>query len=230
MQKLDKPQTKEYGPLAMWAGDLEDLFAELKNCAGIDFVADNVRFESVDEFVEFSKGRNPSSVEVTASEPYLSIELFQRWARVYVSSSDLLASGLFLKIDSILSRCERKPKCFYQYTWVVGSAVIIPQISYLPPLRPYDFLALWLSSLIFFWMLYVVFIHLWRFSIIRPLHREKSPNFFRRNIDAIVVAVIAALIGAVLGAVATKIVDGALPSLGPVAPQVDQPPVEPPSS
>ncbi|OOF20750.1 hypothetical protein BZJ18_16710 [Salinivibrio sp. IB872] len=73
----------------MWASDLEDLFSELTNCTGIDLVANYVKFESVGEFVEFIKGRNPTS--------------------------NLLASGLFHKIDSILSRCERKPKFFYQY-------------------------------------------------------------------------------------------------------------------
>ena len=47
MQKLDKPQTKEYGPLTMWASDLEDLFGELKNCVGIEFVADDVKFRKI---------------------------------------------------------------------------------------------------------------------------------------------------------------------------------------
>lgn len=230
MQKLDRPQTKDYGPLIMWASDLEYLFAELNNCTGIEFVADDVKFESVDEFVEFSKGRNPSSVEITAGEPYLSIELYQRWARIYVSSSDLLASGLFLKIDSILSRCERKPRFFYQYAWVIGSVIVIPNIFYLPPLKSYDYLNLWASVFAFSWMLYVAFIHLWRFSIVRPMHREESPGFFRRNIDAIVVAVIAALFGAIVGVAGTKMVEKVWPGTNPVAPQVDQPLAEPPSS
>jgi class 3 adenylate cyclase len=40
MRKLDRSQSKEYGPLVIWAGDLIELLSELKDCSGIDFVAD----------------------------------------------------------------------------------------------------------------------------------------------------------------------------------------------
>lgn len=226
MEKLDKPQTKDYGPLVMWASDLKDLFAELNNCTNIEFVADDVKFESVDEFVKVSKGRNPSTVKITARDPYLTIELYHRWARLYVSSSQLLASGLFLKIDSILSRCERKPKFFYRYAWALGSTWVLPNIFYLPPLNPYNYFFFWTFGLTFLWLTYVAFIHLWRFSMIHPMHREERPSFFRRNFDAIVIAVISALLGAVGGAAATKMTDRVWPSPKPAverdAPQAAQ--------
>lgn len=227
MEKLDKPQLKNYGPLKMWASDLEELFSELKDCTKIEFIADDVKFESVDEFVKVSKGRNPSIVKITARDPYLSVELYQRWARLYVSSSQLLASGLFQKIDLILCRCERKPKFFYRYAWVLGSSWVLPNIFYLPPLKPYNYLYFWIIGLTFSWLLYVAFIHLWRFSIIRPMRIEESPSFFQRNIDAIVVAVISAMLGAVGGAAATKFTDKFWPSPNPVvkrdAPQAGEP-------
>lgn len=226
MEKLDKAQTKDYGPLVICASDLEDLFAELSNCTDIELVADDVRFESIDEFVKVSKGRNPSVAKISARAPYLTIEFNHSWARLYVSSSQLLASGLFLKIDLILSRCERKPKFFYRYAWVMGSGLVLPNIFYLPPLKPYNHLYFWVAGLTFSWMLYVVFIHLWRFSIIRPMHRENVPSFFRRNTDAIVVAVISALLGAVCGAAATKMADRVWPSPNPAV-ECDAPHLSP---
>lgn len=212
MEKLDKPLTKDYSPLVMWASDLEDLYDVLRNCSNIELVVDDMKFESVDEFVKVRKGRNPSVVKITASDPYITIELFNRWARLYVSSSQLLASGLFLKIDLILSRCERKPKFFYQYAWALGSTWVLPNIFYLPPLKPFNYLYFWTVGLTFSWLVFVAFIHLYRFSIIRPMHQEERPSFFQRNIDAIVIAVISALLGAVGGAATTKMADKVWPS------------------
>lgn len=212
MEKLDKPQSKDYGPLVMWAGDLVELFSELKDCTNIEFVADDVKFKSVEEFVKESRGRNPSEVKITACSPYLTVALYPRSARLYVSSSQLLPSGLFLKIDSILSRCERKPKFFYRYAWVIGSSWVLPNVFYLPPLKPYSYLSLWAIGLTFSWAIYVTFVHLWRFSTVQPIHREERPGFVRRNIDAIVIAVISALLGAVIGAAATKVADRVWPN------------------
>ena len=212
MEKLDIPQSKDYGPLVMWAGDLVELLSVLKDCTNIEFVADDVKFESIEEFVKESKGRNPSIVKITARDPYLTVELYHRWARLYISSSQLLPSGLFLKIDSILNRCERKPKFFYGYAWAYGSSLVLPNIFYLPPLKPYSYLSIWVIGLTFSWIIYIAFVHLWRFSIIQPIHREERSGFFRRNIDSIVVAVISALLGAVGGAAATKFADRVWPA------------------
>lgn len=234
MERLDKPQSKDYGPLVIWAADLTELFSELKNCSNVELIADNVKFDSVEEFIKESRGRNPTNVEITARDPYLTVELYQRWARLYVSSSELVPSGLFLKIDSILSRCERKPKFFYRYLWVLISTWVFPNIFYLPPLKPYGYLGYWVTALTFSWHIYVGFIHLWRFSTVRPMHREDRPSFFRRNMDAIVIAVISALLGAIGGAAATKFADKVWPSSpNPAverdAPQAAQPPAPRPS-
>ncbi len=72
MENLDKPQSKSYQPLVLWVGDLIELFSYLKDCTDIEFVADDVKFESVDEFVKESKGRNPSVVRINFLECSLS--------------------------------------------------------------------------------------------------------------------------------------------------------------
>lgn len=223
MEKLDKPQSKDYGPLVIWAGDLVELFSELRDCTNIEFVADDVKFESVDEFVKESKGRNPSNVKITAPNPYLTVELYHHWARLYVSSSQLLPSGLFLKIDSILSRCERKPRFFYRYAWAWACYFVLPWVFFLPPLRPFDYLGFWFLGLIFSWMTYISFVRLRRFSIVQPIHREERPGFVRRNIDGIVKVVISALLGAVIGAAATKVADRVWPNCPNTAVERDAP-------
>jgi hypothetical protein len=207
MEKIDKSQMKDYGPLVMWTNDLEELFSELSNRSKFEFIADDVKFDSVEELNKVSKGRNPSKVKFSASDPDLTVELYPHWARLYVSSSELLASGLFLKIDLILSRCEKKPKFFYQYVWAFGGVFVLQNLFMLPPLKPYTNLYLCVVALSLLWLFYVIFIKGWRFSIIRPMHREERPSFFRRNFDAIVVAIISGVFGALVGVVATKMAD-----------------------
>lgn len=235
MEKLDKPLSKDYGPLVIWASDLEELFSELEKCKDINFVADDVKYESVEEFITVSKGRNPQIVKIKARDPYIDIELYHRWARLYVSSSELLASGLFLKIDSILSRCERKPRLIYRFALYYGISSIFPAISFLPPLKPYSNPILGALLLTLLWFIYVLYIHMWHFSTIRPMHREERPGFFRRNADSIVIAIIAALLGAVVGVAATKMADKLWPSIassavvGNTSPAI-QPPTSRPSN
>lgn len=209
MEKLDPPLNKDYGPLIMWASDLADLLSDLKDCTDIEFVADNVKYESIEEFIKESKGRNPSKVMIKALNPYLKVELYEHSASLYVSSSQLLPSGLFYKIDSILNRCERKPKIFYRQSWTIGSSIVPVILFNVTRLKPYFYHFTWIYGLAFSWMIYVAFIVTMRHSIVQPIHKEERPSFISRNIDSIIIAVIAALIGAVIGAVATKMVDKA---------------------
>lgn len=212
MEKLDTSRSKNYGPLVIWANDLFDLLSELKDCKDFKLIADDVKFDSIEEFIQESRGRKPSVVKIEVREPYLTIELYPSWARLYVSSSQLLASGLFLKVDSILSRCERKPRFFFSYIWAVGSSLIIPRLFYLSPLKPFAHLQICVFVLSFTWMFYLLYIRLWKFSSVLPVRQEYRPSFIKRNKDGIVIAVISALLGAVGGAAATKVADRIWPN------------------
>jgi hypothetical protein len=212
MEKLDTSRSKDYGPLVIWANDLFDLLSELKDCKDFELIADDVKFDSIEEFIQESRGRKPSVVKIKVREPYLTIEFYPRWARLYVSSSQLLASGLFLKVDLILARCERKPRFLYSFAWPVVGAWTIPNLFYLSPLKPFAYMQIWISVLIFAWVFFVGFIHLWKFSSVHPVRQEDRPGFIKRNTDSIVIAVISALLGAVGGAAATKMADRIWPS------------------
>ncbi len=231
MEKLDKSQSKNYSPLVLWADDLEELLAVLKDCAGgIKFVADDVGFDSVDEFVMESKGRDPSVVRITSSDPYLTVELYPRWASLYLSSSKLLPSGVFLKIDSILSRCQRKPRFFYRLGWAAASCWLIPYVFWLPQLKAFRYLSLVVACLTVLWLTSVAIVQLWHFSVVRPIYRASSPGFIRRNRDSIAIAIISAL----LGAAATKMADMAWPNHSNIAAETVAPPagqpVNPPAN
>lgn len=224
MEKLDTSRSKDFGPLVIWANDLFDLFFELKDCKDFELIADDVKFDSIEEFIQESRGRKPSVVKIKVRDPYLTIELYPRWARLYVSSSQLLASGLFLRVDAVLSRCERKPRFFFSFAWPVGSAWIIPNLFYLLPFKPYAYLQIWILVLTLIWMFFVGYIHIWKFSSIHPARIEDRPGFIKRNTDGIVIAVIAAFLGAVGGVAATKVADRIWPNSPNIAVERDASP------
>jgi hypothetical protein len=212
MKKLDKSQSKEYGPLEIWAGDLTELFSELENCKNIEFTADDVSYDSIAEFLQETNGRNSTIVKISAREPYLTIELHKMWARFYISSSQLLASGLFHKIDAILSRCERKPKFFYKAWCLWLSVMILPNIFFIPILMPYYYLKIYVIAFVIIWIIYGAYIHFLHFSTIHSIRKEDSPSFFRRNIDGIIIAVISAVLGALVGVITPKLFDKIWPN------------------
>ena len=224
MERLDSSRSKEYGPLVIWANDLVELFSELKDCKDLEFVADDVKFDSIEEFIQECRGRKLSEVKIKVREPYLTSDLYPSWAKLYVSSSQLLASGLFLKVDSILSRCERKPRFFFSWAWPACSAWVIPNLFYLTPLKPLAHLQVWAFVLTFAWMFFVGYIHLWKFSTVYPVRQEDRPGFIKRNRDGIVIAVISALLGAVMGAAATKLADRIWPNSPNIAVERDASP------
>ena len=86
MERLDTSRSKEYGPLVIWANDLVELFSVLKDCKDLEFVVDDVKYDSIDEFIQENRGRKPSEVKIKVREPYLTIDLYPRWAKLYVSS------------------------------------------------------------------------------------------------------------------------------------------------
>lgn len=134
--------------------------------------------------------------------------LYPRWAHVYVSSSQLVASGLFLKIDSILSRCERKPRFLFSFWWAIIGVWASSSLLYLEPFKPYAYLQIWTQMLTLSWVILVIYIHICRFSSVYPKRKEDRPSFFKRNADSIVIAVVSAL----LGAVGAKVLDRVWPN------------------
>jgi hypothetical protein len=217
MQKLDRSQHKNYGPVILWAEDLTALVSELETCEEVEIVADDVKYESIEELIRESKGRRPLVVKITALNPHVSIELNPHRAWLYVSSSNLQSSGLFFKVDSILSHCERKLKFFYEFVTVMVSATLLPNIFFLPFMQSFMFLHWWVFGATFAWLFYAAYINFWKYSLVHLVRRGDRPSFVKRNFDTIVIAIISALLGAVIGAAATKVVDRIWPS-GPNPP------------
>ena len=226
MKRLGTHQTKEFGPLRLGTADLDDLVIALSDAGKIEFIADDVQYDSVSEFVAESRGRAPRVVKIEAANPYLSIELYPRSARLYVSTDDLAATGLFTKLVAILHRCERWPRFLYSMWWANGSVWALQALFLIPGLKPSFNVVAWLTAAGVVWILWALYFRLWKFSFVQSLAATESRTFWQRNADSVMVALIAALIGAVGGVAATKAAERWWPS--GVTPVVASPTPAPP--
>lgn len=227
MKRLDTHQTKDFGPLRMVAADLAEVIDTLSSCKEAVFIADDIQYASVAEFVTESKGRTPKIIRFSAREPYSTIELYPRWARLYVATDDLIASGLFFKLVAIISRCERKPRVIYSYWWTFASMWLIQLVFMLPLLKTRDYVVPWLMGANAIWIAWVVYVNLYKFSLVQPLATADPRTFWQRNSDNVVVAIFSALLGAIGGVAATKATDRLWP---PASASSPSPTAAPPSA
>jgi hypothetical protein len=226
-----KPLSMEYGPLVIWADDIEDIFQILSPCKTLSFVSENMEYNSIDEFVSDRKLRRPKSIKFYTEEPFVNVDIENRSAKVSVSrlsvaKNEIEAIGIFTKLCEICSRCERRPRFIYSkllYVIIVAVAGISIRVDqeYITMALPVDFYmsTLLLASAIIIPM--IISFSLLRSSIIMPIYKIDKTTFFARNKDNIAVALGAAMIGAIFGAVATKAVDRVWP---PSAVAVTKPP------
>jgi len=204
MKKIDSPISKEYSTLILELSHIESIIEILTEKENeIEISTDSVSFDSVSDLVLHSKKKRLTYLQIHSATPYANIELRPLWARFYIGSSKAESSGIFYKIDKILRSCERWPKIAYSsyFIWVLIALQWAPM--FLP--KPFADYMKWLNGPIFFWLMWVTFIKLRRYSFI-ILENEKE-NFFVRNSDSIKVALISAIVGALLAVWMPKVIE-----------------------
>lgn len=210
MKRLDKHQSKVFGPLRMRPSDLKEIFSLLDGRNGLQLVADDIQYDSLEEFVGEYAGRTPKSLSIKIYEPHLHVALTRTQSRLYASSSDIEACGLFSSVDRILKRCERKPRLLYSLWGATSILSFVFLSTYLLAFNSQKIITLLIQAIVWLWFNWVFFVNLRRHSLIQT-DNSTSLSFWKRNSDNIVVALIAALIGATVGAFATKFVDHYFP-------------------
>lgn len=185
-------------------------------CTDISFVANNVKYDNVAEYITESKGRSPKSLEIKASNPFVTIGFGPQSASLCVSSSGLLATGLCSKLNKLLRNCERRPRFLFQFLPVLITCLTLTLImTWLLPLTPfgsYAWIPLPFSSAMLGWMFVIFYVQFWNYALIQAVPRDQKQSFMKKNRDLIIVTLGSVLLAAVLGPVATKLADRFWPS------------------
>jgi len=170
----------------------------------LEIIADDVRYESAYELVQDRGNTRVKELKITARSPYISLDLNHYSARLYTDSSSPEATGLFVTIRGLLSKCEAKPRIFYNYYLCMALVVTATWILYLPVLSSYHFQRIYIPLFFLAWMIWVGYVSLTRYSDVYIDDGVGKPGFFSRNKDTIVVGTVTAIIGAIVGSVLTK--------------------------
>ncbi len=207
MEGLDRHQSRDFRPVALGTRGIAAVLDQLQGRNALEIIADDVRYESVEELINDRMNTRVKCLSVKARDPYFSLDLQPHTARLYIGSSNLEAVGLFERVSSLLRQCELRPRPMYRYGWIFAISLVAPNMLYLAILAPYAFLRIYVSILLLAWMIWLICVQINRYSFIFIGPMTKGPGFYGRNKDAIVVGTVTGLIGVIAGSLLTKLLE-----------------------
>lgn len=221
MKKIKKAPNKYYPPLVLWAEDLLEIESYMREYAkedgSIKITANEIYYDSVDEFLKGSKGQTAYEIDITAVQEdfnfNISLNLTKDWAHLEGSCNENFVTAIFFRIDEILARCQRKPTFIYHPVWGAFTIPLIISILSISLGIYYDYNPTSPTILLIsFWLFYSM--NLKCLCKIHPTYKHEKVNFFRRNFDQIILLVIGTALGVILSATAPKVIDKIWPPNG----------------
>jgi len=120
-------------PLVLWREDLDEIISILQRREGaIQFVADDYTFEKLDELETHFGVRDKNELKITSTKPYVSLELNDKQAWLFVSADSQDASGVFFELDKVLIARQRRFPALYTFwfTSLLNIFIIAMSIFY----------------------------------------------------------------------------------------------------
>jgi hypothetical protein len=209
--KKEKSFTKDFGPLVLWREDLNDLLLAVAS-EKIEISTEDYSFESLDEVEEHFGQRPINTLKIASVKPHMSVTFGRMGSTCWVYASPT-AAQLFLAIEGILERCERRPRKFYG-TWISPIAFLPLAMTFIwdPKIGVFPVMLV-PSLLIFSWVLRVGYINLRWHSVLHMQRRYETPSFFQRNKDQMWMLVISAIVGGLLTFAGTQLKEKFYPSV-----------------
>ena len=178
----------------------------------MQFDACDYSFEALDELEKHFGSKDNIDLNIKSAKPYVSISLGKREARLYVDGSSPDLSGIFFELDKVLTSRQRRFPALYTFWFLllINIFTTATTIFIFNNIKlPWDITLTWspISLVASAWGLWILYMRMWRHSVIRMQHRATANSFVRRNKDQLAVTIIAAIVGAVLGIVGTKLIE-----------------------
>ena len=209
MERQPQPLSKNYMPLTLWREDLEELLSILRRrgAKGKIGTGDYV-FEDLEELVGHFGSSVQTQFTLSGSHPhYVSLDLSNLSARLYVSGDAPDASGIYFEMDKVLVARQRRWPFLYWISFLLILGFVPAGLSFLSKYNSWlsaDYVAV-ASFAIVLWCAWAWFVRLRRYSVIRLERKGTTKTFFQRTKDQLALAIISALVGALVGIGATKL-------------------------
>jgi hypothetical protein len=207
MEKLKKTLKKVYPKINIFLNDIKEI-AEIIEAETSSWIIETeiYRYDNFDDLLK--NEANPRTLTISSKnyscERYTRLSISEHAAILDISTDDIIANGMFSKIDKILIGRKRNVLLIYLGFFAVAMAIstlaqIIVSVVIADDLV-YKSLASLLAVVLFY-----------RF-VPRPKNRififesQKATSFFERKKDDIFIAIIGAFLGAIAGSMITILV------------------------
>jgi hypothetical protein len=217
-QKIEKSYDRDYGPVVLWLDDIKEIYERLKATASdVEISNKDYKFDNLESVINYFDGHTQYQMVVSASKPYVRYSCHRHGSSLRVGSGPSSAE-LFLELDEIIGRRQRKPKWAYSW-WIMLVLMALGPLQFLfleDTARRLGILAIQL--ILFAWFMRAMFIGLRRGSVIHMVKRSEAPDFLKRNKDQLLMMVISALVGGILTFAGTQLKDKFFSASSTIAP------------
>ncbi len=205
MKSVNKSISKEYISSRLFIEDLENIEQILSECKDFEIVVDNFSYQSTNDLTTNKKGEQLQNLSIGTSNPYFSLRLSNDGAFLYSSSNDSQSTGIFAKINSIMIMARLKPNFFYSYYFVFVANFMLVAGNLIVP--EFETILNFISYILLAWLLWVVYVRIYKSSILILVKKKDRINFFKRNSDSLILIVFTAIITYLVTTYVPKIVD-----------------------
>jgi len=192
--RVEQPYIAKYGPIVMWWDDLTYIVELLQaSGSGVEIETHQYKFTTLEVAKEHFGTETQFDIEIKASTPYFKFND----NRLYISPGDTSAK-LFMEINSILKKRERKPKILYSNylgVIIVGIGLLSFSIKY----EPAQAILLGIQSIFCLLLLRAMYINLKRSVVVYTHRKSEAKGFFERNKDQLLMMIITTIVGGLIG-------------------------------
>jgi len=189
MKKLDKPIEKEYHTVIIYYEELKKVAEILETINNGQFFirTEDYEFNDIDEFKKRYINQNLNYLEIGIKNPYIKITFTKFRVRLYCVSDNEIDSGIFYKLDKILSPTTRKPKIIYSFSFSLFIGFVLIPLNLLIKNKVYSLFSVAFEILLFFWYGWILYLNLYKSSDIRVKSKNEVQKFFSKNRDIFLV-------------------------------------------
>ena len=219
MERITPPLFRGYHHLTLYLDDLEEIEDILKGSDGLNFRSIEYKFENIAELSEQYKDQQLRSIRIFSFDPYVEIVLEKSVNILHCNTSDpTKGSGIFHRLDNVLTRASRKPRVLYPDFWhinIMGSVIIVIFIASIANLLLWDtaayfppFVKFGLDSNVRISINLILASLVWWSLLTRRVkiiisRRSQRRNFFVRNRDQLITNLIVAAASVTLALIAS---------------------------
>jgi hypothetical protein len=210
MRVLPESHCKFYGPITLWADDLQEIFEVYsKFSSTFSFVADNIEYNDIDEFIKHRNMNPPKYICISGSGITTKLASDGFFARSLIRSGDSLPElGAYSRLDEILTRCERRPRLLNKVWFLIVLQSVFTGFPHFmsPTFEKYDQISSAVSLFLIVTVGLLIIKLLWgNNSLVVPAFKANKPTFFQQHKSAILLLIIGAIIAAIINKVSDRI-------------------------